>query len=122
MFLGISDYGAFVAAIVLFLAIPGPGNLALIPSTSKGGMAGRQPATMALIADDQCLSGFAGAAVSTAVVNTRGGGAGGRGGGGVPSPSFRKGLAMTRLLPRARMAPAVVTLFLWMIVPLAMTI
>ena len=29
---------------------------------------------------------------------------------------------MTRLLPRALMAPAVVTLFLWMIVPLLMTI
>ena len=29
---------------------------------------------------------------------------------------------MNRLLPRALMAPAVVTLFLWMIVPLAMTI
>ena len=29
---------------------------------------------------------------------------------------------MTRLLPRALMAPAIVTLFLWMIVPLAMTL
>src|SRR6195952_6155645 len=29
---------------------------------------------------------------------------------------------MSRLLPRALMAPAVVTLFLWMIVPLVMTI
>src|SRR5215475_11405752 len=29
---------------------------------------------------------------------------------------------MNRLLPRALLAPAVVTLFLWMIVPLAMTI
>ena len=27
---GVADYGAFVAAIVLFLAIPGPGHLALI--------------------------------------------------------------------------------------------
>ena len=35
---GIADYGAFVAAIVLFLLIPGPGNLALITSTSKGGI------------------------------------------------------------------------------------
>ena len=32
------------------------------------------------------------------------------------------GIAMNRLLPRALMAPAVVTLFLWMIVPLAMTL
>jgi sorbitol/mannitol transport system permease protein len=29
---------------------------------------------------------------------------------------------MSRLLPRALMAPAVVTLFMWMIVPLVMTI
>ena len=29
---------------------------------------------------------------------------------------------MNRLLPRALLAPAVVTLFLWMIVPLVMTI
>src|SRR5712671_5015309 len=29
---------------------------------------------------------------------------------------------MTRLLPRALLAPAVITLFLWMIVPLVMTI
>jgi leucine efflux protein len=35
---GIADYGAFVAAIVMFLLIPGPGNLALITSTSKGGI------------------------------------------------------------------------------------
>ena len=31
---GIADYAAFCAAIVVFLAIPGPGNLALITSTS----------------------------------------------------------------------------------------
>jgi chromosome partitioning protein len=35
---GVADYGAFVAAILIFLAIPGPGNLALITSTSKGGI------------------------------------------------------------------------------------
>ena len=29
---------------------------------------------------------------------------------------------MTRVLPRALLAPAVITLFLWMIVPLVMTI
>ena len=52
---GISDYGAFVAAIVLFLAIPGPGNLALITSTSKGGVRGGLAATMGVIAGDQVL-------------------------------------------------------------------
>ena len=37
---GVADYGAFVIAIIVFLAIPGPGNLALITSTGKGGLAG----------------------------------------------------------------------------------
>ena len=55
MFFGISDYGAFVAAIVLFLAIPGPGNLALITSTGKGGIPGGLAATMGVIAGDQVL-------------------------------------------------------------------
>jgi leucine efflux protein len=52
---GIADYGAFVAAIILFLAIPGPGNLALITSTGKGGMRGGLAATLGLIAGDQML-------------------------------------------------------------------
>jgi threonine/homoserine/homoserine lactone efflux protein len=52
---GIADYGAFVAAIILFLAIPGPGNLALITSTSKGGIRGGLAATIGVIAGDQVL-------------------------------------------------------------------
>lgn len=52
---GIADYGAFVAAIVLFLAIPGPGNLALVTSTSKGGIRGGLGATLGVIAGDQAL-------------------------------------------------------------------
>jgi len=52
---GIADYGAFVAAIVVFLAIPGPGNLALVTSTSKGGLRGGMAATLGLIAGDQVL-------------------------------------------------------------------
>jgi leucine efflux protein len=52
---GIADYGAFVAAIVVFLLIPGPGNLALITSTGKGGIKGGLGATMGLILGDQCL-------------------------------------------------------------------
>ena len=61
---GISDYGAFVAAIVLFLAIPGPGNLALITSTSKGGLAGGLMATVGVIAGDQVLMWLAVAGVA----------------------------------------------------------
>lgn len=52
---GIADYGAFVAAIVLFLAIPGPGNLALITSTGKGGLRAGVAATFGLICGDQVL-------------------------------------------------------------------
>lgn len=33
---GIADYGAFCAAIVVFLALPGPGTFALLGATSKG--------------------------------------------------------------------------------------
>jgi leucine efflux protein len=52
---GVADYGAFVAAIVIFLAIPGPGNLALITSTGKGGIRGGLAATLGVIAGDQVL-------------------------------------------------------------------
>ena len=62
---GIADYGAFVAAIVLFLAIPGPGNLALITSTSKGGIRGGLAATFGVIAGDQVLMWAAVAGVAT---------------------------------------------------------
>jgi leucine efflux protein len=52
---GVADYGAFVAAIIIFLAIPGPGNLALITSTGKGGIAGGLAATLGVIVGDQVL-------------------------------------------------------------------
>ncbi len=61
---GIADYGAFVAAIVLFLLIPGPGNLALITSTSKGGVSGGLAATFGLIVGDQVLMWLAVAGVA----------------------------------------------------------
>lgn len=52
---GVTDYGAFVAAIIVFLAIPGPGNLALVTSTGKGGITGGLAATLGIIAGDQVL-------------------------------------------------------------------
>ena len=52
---GVADYGAFVAAIVLFLAIPGPGNLALITSTGQGGIRAGMAACGGVIAADQLL-------------------------------------------------------------------
>jgi len=62
---GIADHGAFVAAIILFLAIPGPGNLALITSTTKGGVRGGLAATFGVIAGDQVLMWLAVAGVAT---------------------------------------------------------
>ena len=62
---GIADYGAFVVAIIIFLAIPGPGNLALITSTSKGGIPGGLGATFGVIAGDQVLMWLAVAGVAT---------------------------------------------------------
>ena len=61
---GIADYGAFVAAIVVFLLIPGPGNLALITSTGKGGVRGGLAATFGVIAGDQVLMWLAVAGVA----------------------------------------------------------
>ena len=63
-FFGIADYTSFVIAIIVFLLIPGPGNLALITSTSKGGIAGGMGATFGLIAGDQILLWAAVAGVS----------------------------------------------------------
>ena len=52
---GIADYPSFVVAVIVFLLIPGPGNLALITSTSKGGRRGGFAATFGVIAGDQVL-------------------------------------------------------------------
>jgi threonine/homoserine/homoserine lactone efflux protein len=57
--LGISDYPAFVLAILVFLAIPGPGNLALLVSTAKGGVRGGLASTLGIMAGDQVLIGLA---------------------------------------------------------------
>ncbi|MDO9165857.1 MAG: LysE family transporter [Rhodoferax sp.] len=61
---GIADYGAFVVAIIVFLLIPGPGNLALITSTGKGGIKGGLAATFGVILGDQVLMWLAVAGVA----------------------------------------------------------
>lgn len=61
---GIADYGAFVVAIIVFLLIPGPGNLALITSTGKGGIGGGLAATLGVILGDQVLMWLAVAGVA----------------------------------------------------------
>lgn len=62
---GIADYGAFVVAIIVFLAIPGPGNLALLTATAKGGVRAGMAATLGVIAGDQALLWLAVAGVAT---------------------------------------------------------
>ena len=53
--LGITDFPAFCATILLFLALPGPGTFALLTSTSKGGFAAGAAATFGVIVGDQVL-------------------------------------------------------------------
>jgi leucine efflux protein len=62
--LGIADYGAFCAAIVLFLALPGPGTFCLLASTGKGGLRGGAAATAGVILGDQVLLWLAVAGVA----------------------------------------------------------
>ncbi|MDI9331750.1 MAG: LysE family transporter [Alphaproteobacteria bacterium] len=53
--LGVSDYGAFVLAFILLLLLPGPGNLALVLSTSQGGLRGGLASVFGLLLGDQVL-------------------------------------------------------------------
>ena len=66
---GIADYGAFVVAIIVFLAIPGPGNLALLTATGKGGVRAGLAATVGVIAGDQVLLWLAVAGLSAVLIN-----------------------------------------------------
>ena len=61
---GIADYATFVVTIVVFLLVPGPGNLALITSTGKGGLRGGLAATLGVICGDQVLMWLAVAGVA----------------------------------------------------------
>ena len=61
---GVTDYGAFVVAIIVFLMIPGPGNFALMISTGKGGIKGGLAAVCGVIIGDQVLMWLAVAGVA----------------------------------------------------------
>ena len=52
---GITDYWAFVAAVLVFLALPGPGTLALLTATGRGGFRAGAAATFGVIVGDQVL-------------------------------------------------------------------
>ncbi|MDH0289908.1 LysE family transporter [Pseudomonas sp. GD04087] len=62
---GVTDYGAFLIAFVVLLAIPGPGNFALITATGKGGVRAGLAATCGVILGDQVLLWMAVAGVAT---------------------------------------------------------
>ncbi len=66
---GIADYGAFVVAIIVFLAIPGPGNLALLTATAKGGVRAGMAATAGVMAGDQVLLWLAVAGLAALLIN-----------------------------------------------------
>jgi leucine efflux protein len=61
---GIIDYGAFCVAVLIFLALPGPGTLALLTSTAKGGFRAGAAATLGVILGDQVLLWLAVAGVA----------------------------------------------------------
>ena len=65
---GVANYGSFVVAVIVFLLIPGPGNLALITSTSKGRITGGLASTFGVILGDQVLMWLAVAGVSALLI------------------------------------------------------
>lgn len=69
MFLGVADYGAFCLAVLVFLALPGPGTFALIAATGKGGIRAGAAATAGLIAGDQVLLWAAAAGVAAVLAS-----------------------------------------------------
>ena len=64
MAFGIADYGAFCAAVLLFLALPGPGTLALLTSTGQSGFRAGAATTLGVILGDQALLWLAVAGVA----------------------------------------------------------
>jgi leucine efflux protein len=62
--LGIADFGAFCAAVLLFLMLPGPGTFALLASNGKGGFRAGAAATLGVIVGDQVLLWLAVAGVA----------------------------------------------------------
>jgi leucine efflux protein len=68
--LGITDFTAFCTAILIFLALPGPGTFALLTSTAKGGLRGGAAATLGVIVGDQVLLWMAVAGVAAVMASS----------------------------------------------------
>ena len=66
---GVTDYPAFVLAVLVFLAIPGPGNLALFSATHQGGFHAGVAATFGVMAGDQVLLWLAVAGVAALITH-----------------------------------------------------
>ena len=64
IWMGIHDPGAFIASVLVFLAIPGPGTFTLLSSTASGGVRGGYAAMMGLLLGDQILIWLAVAGVA----------------------------------------------------------
>ncbi len=56
---GIANYPAFLAAVAVFLMLPGPGTFAVLTATARGGHRGGYAALAGLIAGDWGLMAFA---------------------------------------------------------------
>ena len=52
---GITNYWGFVLAVLVFLAIPGPGTFACLTGVARGGLRGGYAALSGLIVGDWCL-------------------------------------------------------------------
>lgn len=63
-FFGITDYPSLCVAVLIFLALPGPGTFALLSSTARGGMRAGAAAIVGLIVGDQVLLWLAVAGVA----------------------------------------------------------
>jgi leucine efflux protein len=63
-FFGIADFPAFCLAVLVFLALPGPGTFALLTSTGHGGLRAGAAATAGVILGDQVLMWLAVAGVA----------------------------------------------------------
>ena len=66
---GVTDYPAFVLAVLVFLAIPGPGNLALFSATHKGGLRAGVAAIFGVMLGDQVLLWLAVAGVAALITH-----------------------------------------------------
>lgn len=67
---GIADYTAFVIAVIVFLMVPGPGNLTLITSTTQGGLRAGCASILGLLVGDQVLLWCAVAGVAAVLTAT----------------------------------------------------